>query len=117
MNFHSKFVISKFEHGNEILMSQANLLLSASSVLDIADSMIHRHYAQRAYPVNGLNFGLAHQAGVCQFDIFAKTGIVLLHGIARGAFIAVEGVAVLRPTRHEPCTCEQCPNMTHDVSL
>jgi hypothetical protein len=44
LNFESKFIISRLRYGNEILVSQANLLLSASAVLDIADSMIHYYY-------------------------------------------------------------------------
>jgi hypothetical protein len=65
MNLASKFMISKLRYGKEILISQANLLLSASAVFEIADSMIHRHYAQRAFPDNGLHFGLADVSGPC----------------------------------------------------
>ncbi len=65
INRDSKFIISRLRYGKEILASQANLLLSASAVLDMADSMIHRHYAQRAFPDNGLNFGLADISSPC----------------------------------------------------
>jgi hypothetical protein len=64
-NLESKFIANRFKYGKEILVSQANLLLSASAVWDIADSMIRSHYAQRAYPDNGLNFGLANKEDPC----------------------------------------------------
>jgi hypothetical protein len=65
MNIASKFLVWKLSNAKEILMSQVNLLLSASAVHEIADAMIHRHYAQRAYPDNGRHFGLANKTGPC----------------------------------------------------
>ena len=58
MNIQSKFLVSTMSYGKEILMPQVNLLLSASTMHEIAGAMIHRHYAQRAFPDDGLHFGL-----------------------------------------------------------
>ncbi len=58
-NIKSKFRVSKLSHSKEILISQVNLLLSASAVHGIADAMIQHHYAQRAFPDDGSHFGLA----------------------------------------------------------
>mmetsp|Transcript_45149 Transcript_45149/g.94559 ORF Transcript_45149/g.94559 Transcript_45149/m.94559 type:complete len:859 (-) Transcript_45149:639-3215(-) len=64
-NVQSKFCFSKLSHGKEILLSQVNLLLCASAVHGIADAMIHRHYAHRAYPDDGKHFGLAELDNPC----------------------------------------------------
>ncbi len=64
-NVRSKFSFSKLSHGKEILLSQVNLLLCASAVHGIADAMIHRHYAHRAYPDDGKHFGLADLNDAC----------------------------------------------------
>eukprot|EP00291_Cryptomonas_curvata_P016406 CAMPEP_0172152682 /NCGR_PEP_ID=MMETSP1050-20130122/989_1 /TAXON_ID=233186 /ORGANISM="Cryptomonas curvata, Strain CCAP979/52" /LENGTH=597 /DNA_ID=CAMNT_0012821063 /DNA_START=136 /DNA_END=1930 /DNA_ORIENTATION=+ len=65
MNIESKFILSKLSYAKEILVSQASLLLSVTADLEIGDSMIRRHYAQRAYPDDGLNFGLADKLCPC----------------------------------------------------
>ena len=52
-NLRGKFLVTKWSEGSEILTSQANLLLAASSSSHLADKIIHRHYGQRSFPDRG----------------------------------------------------------------
>jgi hypothetical protein len=57
LNIFSKFTVSKCGEGLDVLTSQSNLLLGASAHCSLADAMIHRHYAQRAFPDQGESSG------------------------------------------------------------
>ena len=53
LNLESKFTVRRWSCGSDILKSQCNLLMAASSSPSLADAAIHRHYGQRAFPDNG----------------------------------------------------------------
>jgi len=53
INILGKFAVIKWKDGAEILKAQANLLLAATCYAPLADTMIHGHYGQRAFPDGG----------------------------------------------------------------